>query len=369
MARSLLHPLTGGLPLGLVRTLRVHGGFSVRHTVQIAVMLLAGVLRAPYCGFEALRTTARAAAATFDPPPVVIVGHWRSGTTYLHHLMSADKRFCYPTLLDALRPYDFYPSPFEPISRAFLLLSLPETRPMDDIPLRPDLPQEDEMALATMAAPSFFNCFYFPRMMSEIFEAEVLFIGAPQADIDRWEKCLRLYLGKLVALHPDRRLLLKNPAHSARIPRLRSLFPGAKFVHIHRDPLDVLESTVKLYRSMLPVVALQDYETSAIDAHVERSYSRLMDRLLAGLAALPASDVAEVRYSDLVESPIAVLRAAYDRLGLPGFGHAEAAINARVREQTRKRLPDALARVPRSPATMEMLASYRARLGYGGATA
>ena len=32
----------------------------------------------------------------FDSPPVFIVGHWRSGTTLLHELMSLDPRMAFP---------------------------------------------------------------------------------------------------------------------------------------------------------------------------------------------------------------------------------------------------------------------------------
>jgi hypothetical protein len=66
---------------------------------------------------EALRVSRRVEDVSFDPPPVFIVGHWRSGTTLLHNLISRDPAFCFPTILDVLRPYDFYPNPLDFISR------------------------------------------------------------------------------------------------------------------------------------------------------------------------------------------------------------------------------------------------------------
>src|SRR5262249_32273555 len=154
-----------------------HGGFSARYVVQVVFMLLGGVLRWPMCTFETVRVASRVRRVTFDPPPIFIVGHWRSGTTYLHNLMSQDPTFEVPTILDAIRPYEFFPSPLDGISRSILLHSVPATRPMDDVPIRPGLPQEEELALAAMAAPSFWNCLYFPREMSGIFAREVLFEG------------------------------------------------------------------------------------------------------------------------------------------------------------------------------------------------
>jgi hypothetical protein len=332
MARPFVHPLAGSVPAALVRTLMRHRGFAPRYAAQIAFMLGGSVLRWPFCLAEAIRTDRRARSASFEPPPVFIVGHWRSGTTLLHNLLAGDPQFCYPTINEALRPYDFYPGPFDFITRSILLRSLPPTRPMDDMPLRPDLPQEDEIALAVMGALSFFNCFYFPADLRETFATEVLFDNASTEQIDHWTRSVRTYLGKIAALYPGRRLLVKNPAHSARIPRLREMFPGAKFIHIIRNPADVATSTRKLYLRMLPVVALQQYDASYIDAHVAWSYPELMRRLQDGLQALPHEDFVEIGYAELVQNPLGVLEAVYDRLRLPRFELAVPSFQQRAQE-------------------------------------
>src|SRR3954468_3369258 len=164
--RPLLHLLAGATLTSLIRNLSRHGGVSPRSYLQLAILFASALLREPGCIAEAVRVRRRVKTVSFDPPPVFIVGHWRSGTTFLHNLLSRDPAFCFPTIVDALRPYDFYPNPFEFISRLILLRCLPPTRPMDDMRLDPGLPQEEELALATMGAPSFFNCLYFPREMS-----------------------------------------------------------------------------------------------------------------------------------------------------------------------------------------------------------
>jgi len=327
MKRGILHPLVGARPNDLVRTLLSHGGSAPRYSGHVALMFLCGALQSPLFLVEALRTRSLA-RAPFEQPPVIVVGHWRSGTTFLHNLMSRDPAFCFPTIAEVFRPYNFYPGPFEFIPRAILRYSLPAVRPMDDVPLSEDnLPQEDEIALASMGAPSFFNAFYFPGKMAQIVDEEILLEDSSAGLQALWWKRTRYFLAKIAHLSPNRRLLLKNPAHSARIKLLRQMFPGAKFIHIHRDPLEVIASTRKLYRHLLPLLALQHYDLAIIDRQIVDLYVRLMKSLCANLAKLPAGDVAQVRYRDLVAKPTEVVAAVYEKLGLGGFHAAEPAIS------------------------------------------
>jgi omega-hydroxy-beta-dihydromenaquinone-9 sulfotransferase len=319
LRRPLLHLLAGANVASLARILSRRGVLSPRSYMQVAIIFAGAVLRWPGCMVEALRVARRVEDVSFDPPPVFIVGHWRSGTTLLHNLMSRDPAFCFPTILDALRPYDFYPNPLDVVTRRIVLQFLPPTRPMDDVRLDPESPQEEELALATMGAPSFFNCIYFPRRMTSVFAEEVLFAGADDETIRLWRDALRYYLAKLAALKPGRRLLLKNPAHSARIPQLLALFPDAKFIHIHRDPAAVFQSTRKLYRRMLPLVALQDYQPAEIDGHILWAYPQVMNRLLDSLAELPPGRAIAVRYDELVADPAKTLERIYRDLNLGDF--------------------------------------------------
>ena len=138
------------------------------------------------------------------------------------------------------------------------------------------------------------------------------------------------FLAKLAALSPGKRLLLKNPAHSARIRQLRALFPGAKFIHIHRHPFDVFPSTQKLYSSLLPLLALQRYEHNVIDEHILWSYPELMKRLLDSLEELPSGTVTTVSYKELVAEPAATIERIYRELDIDDFGQARTLIQEAV---------------------------------------
>jgi len=137
-----------------------------------------------------------------------------------------------------------------------------------------------------------------------------------------WRSSLTYYFGKLTQLAPGRRLLAKNPAHSARIDELRRLFPGARFIHLHREPGEVLASTRKLYRTMLPLVALQPYDMPAVEDHIVRAYGRLVERLQAGLARVAPADRIDLAYADLVGDPAGAISRIYGHFGLTGFDAA-----------------------------------------------
>ncbi len=65
------------------------------------------------------------------PSPVFVIGHWRSGTTMLHNLLSLDPRFVTPNLYQVTFPGHFLVSEswLAPLTKGLL----PKTRPMDEV--------------------------------------------------------------------------------------------------------------------------------------------------------------------------------------------------------------------------------------------
>src|SRR5262249_19380890 len=92
--------------------------------------------------------------------PIFIIGHWRSGTTFLHELLALDDRFIWPTTYECLAPSHFLLS-----GRLAHLLRwfLPARRPMDRMPLGVDRPQEDEWAILALGLGSPYETVAFPN--------------------------------------------------------------------------------------------------------------------------------------------------------------------------------------------------------------
>src|SRR5262249_27559164 len=120
----------------------------------------------------------------------------------------------------------------------------------------------------------------------------------------------------------------------------------------------------KLYRSVLPLLALQSYDLDAVEGHIVDFYEKLMDRLFAGLADLPAGDVAEVRYADLTRDPLATVQSLHARLDLSDFERARPAISEFLRASRHTAMAPAERDRAFAQAHAERLAPYCKRLGY-----
>ena len=74
---------------------------------------------------------------------------------------------------------------------------------------------------------------------------------------------------KTVALrNPKKRIVLKSPQHLGRVGVLLEAFPDARFVHIVRDPHAVFPSTVKLWKALFEIHALQTPRFEGLEEHV-----------------------------------------------------------------------------------------------------
>jgi hypothetical protein len=65
-------------------------GLMVTITLAAAFNSVAGVLSRARFRRQLLHPPA-------TPPPLFIIGHWRSGTTLMHELLMLDSQFCCPT--------------------------------------------------------------------------------------------------------------------------------------------------------------------------------------------------------------------------------------------------------------------------------
>ena len=256
--------------------------------------------------------------------PLFVLGVWRSGTTHLHNLLSQDDRFAYPNLYQVLYPHTFLST--ESFNASVAAKFLGKTRPMDNVRLRIEGdPQEDEFALAASGF-SFINEFAFPRTGSQYRHLMTL-RETSQSDIELWKEKLMWFFKKLT-LKYQRPLVLKSPGHTARIKILLEMFPNAKFVHIHRHPFRVIQSTWLMATKAFEFWAFQKPEVTM--TKLISDYGELCDAFFQQRDLIPKGHLYEIAYDQLVADPMGTLSEAYTKLELPSFVHVEPTLRSYV---------------------------------------
>jgi omega-hydroxy-beta-dihydromenaquinone-9 sulfotransferase len=272
----------------------------------------------------------RRIAATPVEPPLFIIGHWRSGTTYLHELLMLDDRFTYPTTYQCFAPFHFL------LTQWFLArycgFLLPRKRPMDNVRAGWQRPQEDEFALLTMGVPTPYRRMAFPNHEPRDLE----YLNTDELDAPAraaWSAALRQFVQTLTFADP-KRVVLKSPTHTGRIALLAELFPGAQFIHLTRHPDDLFPSTRRLWMSLDAVQGCQVPRNEHLDQYVFTCLRRMYAGFENQRVRIDPEQVIDVRYEDLVADPVGVVERIYERLQLHDFAPLRTRLEAFVRDQT-----------------------------------
>jgi len=256
-----------------------------------------------------------------DPRPLIILGHWRSGTTWLHELLGQDPQFASPSTYQALSPNHFLVTKWW-ASRLFFFL-VPNRRPMDNMPMGWDRPQEDEFAMCNLGAPSPYLTIAFPNEPPVYDEYLTLDVARP--DVERWKRKLYHFLQKVTYADP-KQLIIKSPPHTARVRTLLEMFPDARFVSIVRDPYTLFASTVHLWKRLYEMHGLQVPNFAGLEERVLDTLERMDDRFEQDRTLIPPGRLYEIRYEDLVSDPSARLSEIYRRLELGDFEKVRPAV-------------------------------------------
>src|SRR5690606_36772277 len=128
-------------------------------------------------------------------------------------------------------------------------------------------------------------------------------------------------LVKSVAVNRNKRIVLKSPAHTARVRWLLEEFPDAEFVHIARDPHMLFPSTIRLWKSLCDVQGLQPDlpEYDWLEEEVYSNLEKMSEAYEADRELIPEGHLSELKYEDLMEDPKRELRRVYEELHLGDF--------------------------------------------------
>ena len=261
-----------------------------------------------------------------EHPPVFILGHWRSGTTFMHNVLSCDRHFGYNTTYQTVFPHlMMFGQAFFKKNMAWLM---PDKRPTDNMELSVDLPQEEEFALANMMPYTYYNFWFFPKYMEEYCDRFLTFERITPDELKVFEEVFTKLIKISLWNTHGTQFLSKNPPHTGRVRELVKMFPDAKFIYLMRNPYTVFESTRSFFNNTILPLKLEDISPEELEQNILSIYTKLYKRYQADKALIPEGNLIEVKFEDYEADAYGMTRHIYDALSLPGFKEADGAIRA-----------------------------------------
>jgi omega-hydroxy-beta-dihydromenaquinone-9 sulfotransferase len=312
------------------------------------------------------RYRASAEALALAPPPIFVMGHWRTGTTLMHDLFSVDPNLAYPTTFECFFPHHFLLT--EGTLPKVMKVLLPKKRPQDDVPVGFDRPQEEEFAMMMLGQGTPYITHAWPRFGPA--DSDYLdFKGVSEADKKTWADAFLWFYRRLLLKHGGKPLVMKSPANAARLRLLIKLFPDARFIYLARNPLDVFPSTVKLWRALYSTQGLHNppYLDAWLDDYILDMFVRLTEAYERDRHLIPKDRLVELRYEDLVKDPIATMADIYRRLDIGDFASAEAPMRAYLDAQKEHRISEYELPPDLKRKVIARLGPYIDRFGYRAA--
>jgi len=306
-----------------LRLLARHGWAIAPARLPMALAIAsAGVFNSTMAAVQRARFGRRIAATPLRDDPIIIVGHWRSGTTLMHELLALDERHTFPHTYACFAPTHFLTS--ERMVAPWLRRLLPDRRPMDNMPAGLARPQEEEFALCNMGIPSPYLTMLFPNQAPR-YDDYLDLAGVAEAARQAWLDHL-LHFYRCVCLARPGRLVLKSPLHTARLQYLLRVFPRARMVHLVRHPHDLCASTLALWRRLYRDQALQLPQYQNLLSNVVQTHGRMYRAFNATAATLSPGQCCEVRYEDLRHDPLREVRRVYETLELGALDNVQPAL-------------------------------------------
>jgi len=259
--------------------------------------------------------------------PLFILGNLRSGSTFLHRLLSRDS-----DTFTSLTTWDIYLTPSVTQKRITHFVSRLDNKlgghlhrllyafdrtTLGKIEIHPISffqPEEDEN-IHLHIWDGYFVSFLFP-FMDELPNYQHFDEALPPEHKRRIMAFYKSMLQRHMYATGKKHFVAKNPAFCPKIETLAEFFPDARMVYLVRNPLDMLPSTVSWinYARRVFTDPLEKYlyldEIVDLTQHWYRHPLRYLD-------AHPSSRQLILRYDDLIQRPEQVIRAFYEQFGYP----------------------------------------------------
>ncbi|EKX38398.1 hypothetical protein GUITHDRAFT_165242 [Guillardia theta CCMP2712] len=291
-----------------------------KYGVRICCLLMFAIFNTILSVLESIRHKFAISQVQLNDEPIFVIGHPRTGTTLVHNVLSSDARFSFATNLQV-----GFPSTFILMSNFQWLLSffVDKKRPMDNMELSLDLPGEDEIATTLLSGgcSAYMPLFFMSQYKTYL---DLLNLNTTKERLDTWTASFLFFLKKitywndrsLAKQSAHRRLIIKSPVHTSRIPTLLRLFPKAKFIFCYRDPYTVVQSAVHMAQSYYWYTYLNEPSDADISDFVLDQMEIIYREYFKHRNLIPKGNLVEIKFEEMENDIIKTMESIYDQFSL-----------------------------------------------------
>lgn len=261
--------------------------------------------------------------------PVFIIGSHRSGTTLLYQILTQNDDVEYVSAYHVIKYSEILANFIQEkeeeaakkLFEEFKHLGISD-RVFDSIQVTPNLPEEYGFILANRGFKNFIN----------------------ESNLNLFKEICQ----KIHFTNKKKLLLLKNPWCFPHFLYIKKALPNAKFIFIHRNPINVINSKMKAVRKILSnensyVALLSEQYKSVFNSTFKHMFYRFLyshyfslgvtlstnqsvksaQYYLHNIEHLPKPDYIETTYETLCENPNKVIDSILDFLGLENLENVD----------------------------------------------
>lgn len=266
---------------------------------------------------EGLKWLARYPEIGAEPidKPVFLMGLPRSGTTYFQYLFDCDPRFRLLRTWEALTPSP--PQGIDPESAEARRAIWAERRRE----LHPPVPGFDALHLydedGSEECHAFMEQSYGAAGLNNLYRVPSYFeYLLDEADLEASYRVHKRQLQLLQWRTPRKPWALKYPNHLLAVDEIIRVYPDARFVMTHRDPLQTLASICKMSFELRSVRTERQIDRHDLGRYMQRFVQRHIERIMASFDGLHGDRISHVDYYALVKNPVAEMLRVHADLGI-----------------------------------------------------
>lgn len=254
--------------------------------------------------------------------PVFIVGNFRSGTTFLHRLLTKDDR------ATSFSSWEIYLAP-SVVGRKFfrwlmkinyaignpvrLIIKLFNRIVEKDADMHKigitEAEEDGHVLLHIWSTYNLLAFFPFPNLINKyIYYDDQVSTEEKSKDMEYYTEVVK----KHIYAHNGKRYISKNPSYSPKVKTLHEKFPDAKFINIVRNPLQVIPSSISLFSKHCHNYGDPETDYALQETVIEHSKHWYLYPHQY-LKTIPTDQYIRIRYKELVSDPKGTIEKIYQR--------------------------------------------------------